>query len=118
MVGLGKDDEEEDDETGKFFCGVNIRRLGDFVFPVEVEFVFEDGEVRRDTWDGRELWKKFRFTSESKLVSARVDPDFKVPLDIDLTNNSKTVEPDGFPVRKQAVTWLYRFQFLLDFMGI
>ncbi len=94
--------------------GVNIRRLGDFKFPVEIEVIFENGETVRESWDGQELWKKLRYTKPTRLVSATVDPDGKIPLDVNLTNNSKTLEKQTLGVNKISSRTLFWLQFLLE----
>ena len=50
---------------------------------------------RRERWDGRDQWRPFRFTSASRAVSAVVDPDEVLRLDVDRTNNSRALEPRG-----------------------
>jgi len=66
---------------------VKIRRLGDFKFPVEIEFEFQNGEKFRERWDGQDYWKEYRYLKPAKLVRVAVDPDRKVPLDINYANN-------------------------------
>jgi hypothetical protein len=94
--------------------GVDVRRLGAFKFPVEVMAIFDNGEKVHETWDGQELWKKFRYIKPNKLVSATVDSDFKIPLDLNYTNNSKAVKGSSLGVNKLSVRWLFWMQFLLD----
>jgi hypothetical protein len=94
--------------------GVNVRRLGTFTFPVEVLVEFENGEKIRESWDGQDLWKKIRYTKPTKLVSATVDPDRKIPLDVNFTNNGKAVKASSLGVNKLAAQWLFWMQFLLD----
>ena len=107
-----KDEEKENQKM--YYSGVNIRRLGDFHFPVEVELAFDDGEKIRETWDGRELWKKFRYTKPAKLVSATVDPDHKIIIDINYTNNSRAVDAPSAGANKLATRMLFWLQFLMD----
>lgn len=97
-----------------YYSGVNIRRLGEFKFPVEVEIVFDDGDVIHERWDGQELWKKLRYTRPAKLVSATVDPDFKIPLHVNYTNNSKTVKKQNLGVNKLSARTMFWMQFLLE----
>jgi hypothetical protein len=94
--------------------GVHVRRLGTFKFPVEIVATFAGGEKVREKWDGQELWKKFRYTKPSKLISATVDPENKIPFDLNYTNNSKAVEGSSLGVNKLSVRWLFWMQFLLD----
>lgn len=107
-------DEESDDTTKDYLTDVFVRRLGTFTFPVEVEISFENGEKIREHWDGKELWKKYRYTKPAKLVYATVDPDNKIPLDVNLTNNSKTLEKQTVGLAKLSVRFLFWLQFLLE----
>ncbi|NOX36350.1 MAG: M1 family metallopeptidase [Calditrichaeota bacterium] len=93
---------------------VRVRRLGDFVFPVEVEMVFADGVRIREKWDGKELWKKYRYVRPARLLYATVDPDRKIPLDVNYTNNSRTVKPQYLGLIKVMVRYLFWMQFLLE----
>lgn len=105
---------DDDDTTALYISEIKVRRLGSFIFPVEVEMLFESGEKFIERWDGKEPWKKFRYQKTSKLVSARVDPGNKIPLDINLTNNGKTVETQSFALNKLSARLLFWAQFMLD----
>ena len=50
----------------------------------------KDGRQWSDAWAIKDRWKKFRFTAGSNLVTAEIDPERKVLLDANLTNNSKS----------------------------
>lgn len=93
---------------------VKIRRLGEFRFPVEIQSAFENGDTVRERWDGEELWKTFRYVRASRLVSSTVDPDHKVCLDIDYTNNSKTVEQHQTGIDKTVARFMFWIQSMLD----
>jgi hypothetical protein len=94
--------------------GVNIRRLGAFKFPVEVVATFANGEKVRETWDGQELWKKFHYIKPVKLVSAILDPENKIALDMNYTNNSKAIAGSSLGANKLSARLLFWMQFLLD----
>ncbi|MDZ7304708.1 MAG: M1 family metallopeptidase [candidate division KSB1 bacterium] len=94
--------------------GFYVRRLGMFKFPVEIVATFEGGEKVHEKWDGQELWKKFTYLKPNKLVSATVDPENKIPLDLNYTNNSKAVQASSLGVNKLSARWLFWMQFLLD----
>lgn len=102
------------DASQLYQSGVNIRRLGDFIFPVEVEVVFDNGEVLRETWDGKALWKKFQYIKPARIVSATVDPEHKVALDVNFTNNSKVLERRAIGANKLSLRWLFWTQFVMD----
>ena len=108
------DTAETKKEQKMYYSGVDVRRQGDFKFPVEIAITFENGEIIHEQWDGQGLWKKFRYTKPSKLVSATVDPDNKIPIDVNFTNNSRTVKSQSKGVNKLAVRFLFWMQFLLD----
>jgi len=93
---------------------VRLRRLGDFIFPVELSVKFDNGEELREQWDGRELWKKFRYERAAKLVSATIDPERKIWLDVNMMNNSKTLASSSLGADKLAGRWMFWMQFLLD----
>jgi len=101
-------------EKQLYESGVNVRRLGEFKFPVEIEVVFADGEVIRETWDGQGLWKKFRYTKPTRLVSATVDPELKITLDVNITNNGKTVKSQRLALNKLSARFMFWMQFLLE----
>src|SRR5262249_1592628 len=108
-------DDEEKDQNAAYENEVAVRRVGEAWFPVEMLFTLKDGarisakpvntrdgvieyqltdskDGRQwsDAWVIKDRWKKFRFTTGSKLVTAEIDPERKVLLDANLTNNSKT----------------------------
>ena len=107
-----KDDEEVSEEL--FDTEIIVKRLGGVKFPVEVRFAFEDGEVLTDTWDGNARWKVFRYRRPAKLMLAEVDPDRKIALDTNYTNNSKYVKRASTPALKWTARWFAWFQHLME----
>lgn len=93
---------------------VHVRRLGQFKFPVEMVATFENGEKVRETWDGQETWRKFKYLKPTKLASATIDPENKILLDLNFTNNSKRVESSALGVNKLSARFLFWMQFLLE----
>jgi hypothetical protein len=90
---------------------VVVHRKGDFVFPTTVEMRFADGEKVRERWDGADRWIRYTYTKKARLVSAEVDPDHRVALDVDLINNSRMVRPDNGAPRKIGNYWMMIVQF-------
>ncbi len=101
-------------EPDMYLSGVNIRRLGTFIFPVKLEVVFDNGDTLWEEWDGVDLWKKFRYTKPAKLISAAIDPDKKIPIDVNYTNNSRFIKTHNIGVNKLAIRFLFWIQFLMD----
>jgi hypothetical protein len=89
---------------------VLVHRKGDFLFPVETEIRFDNGEVIREKWDGHDRWTRYSYLKKAKIVSAEIDPDHKVPLDKDYFNNSQTAEPKTGATRKLQTYWLFLTQ--------
>ena len=79
-----------------------MQRLGEAVFPVEVLVRFSDGSTARERWDGRDRWKLFTYDRPAAAVSAEVDPNQVLVLDVNRTNNSRTLDAAG--LRKPAAS--------------
>ncbi len=102
----------------QFRSEVVVARLGEWVFPQEILVEFGDGHKVRETWDGRDRWKRFAYTGPAKVVRAEVDPDHKLVLDLNLTNNSMILEPKRGPVLKYALGFTAWFQGLLSLISL
>ena len=90
-----------------FHDTVLIHRKGDFLFPVETEVRFDDGEAIREKWDGRDRWTRYTYLKKAKIVSAEIDPDHKVLLDKDYFNNSQTAESNSGATHKLQTYLLF-----------
>ena len=77
---------------GTWRSEVVVQRLGEAVFPVEVLVRFADRSTARERWDGRDRWKLFTYDRPAAAVSAEVDPNHVLLLDVNRTNNSRAVE--------------------------
>ncbi len=80
---------------------VVVQRRGEAVFPVDVLVRFDDGSTAREKWDGTDRWKLFAFDRPSRALSAEVDPDHVLLLDVDRTNNSQHLEPQTAKAGRQ-----------------
>ncbi len=97
--------------TDQFVTTVVVRRYGEGIFPVDVVVTFENGEQVRQRWDGRDRWRAFVFERPARGVSAAVDPDRVLLLDVDYTNNSYTLQPKARQAaRKWSLQWLVWLQ--------
>jgi hypothetical protein len=97
---------------------VVVARLGEWAFPQEIKVTFADGKEVRETWDGRDRWKKFVYTLPVKLASAQVDPDNRYLLDVNFANNSRTLKPTPWAARKYALGFMGWIQHLLSFVSL
>lgn len=128
--------EDKDELTNKqpYETTVKVRRVGEAYFPVDLLFRFDggvritakatgirdgaiqyqfenskDGRQWTDAWPLNERWKQFKFTLPVKLISAEIDPEQKVLLDANMTNNARTQASGlGAAIRwsSDALFWL------------
>jgi hypothetical protein len=104
----------EHSDSIRYISEVDLRRLGTFIFPVDISILFDDGTLLREAWDGKDPWKKYTFTGTSRVVSAMVDPERRVPLDVNFINNSKTVGVQRTGVTRLSTRFLFWLQTLFD----
>jgi hypothetical protein len=93
-----------------FASTVIVRRIGGVSLPVTIALTFESGRVERVEWDGIERWKKLTRLTADRLVKAEVDPEHRLWLDVNWTNNSRRTVPD----RTAALTWSARVLFWMQ----
>jgi hypothetical protein len=134
--------EIKNDEEAPYESEVTVRRAGAAWFPVEMLFSLEngvrisakpvnirgdvidyrltnskDGSQWADSWAINDRWKRFKFTAGSRLISAEIDPERKVLLDANLTNNGKTASRGiGGAIRWSSAA-MYWTQALMSFLG-
>jgi len=88
-----------------------VRRLGDGILPVDVRVLFENNQDVRWRWDGRDRWKLFEVDRPVRAVSAQVDPERVLLLDVNYTNNSRSLAPKTkAAARKWSLIWLIWLQ--------
>jgi hypothetical protein len=91
-----------------------VRRYGEVIFPVNIVVNFADGDKALERWDGRDRWTKYTYERPVKAVSAQVDPDRALLLDINYTNNSWTLEPKtDAATNKWMLKWMVWLQDLM-----
>ena len=68
---------------------------------------FESGEPVIERWNGEDRWTLYTYERDSRARSAQVDPDRVLLLDVNYTNNSRTLEPKGSQAAtKWALKWM------------
>jgi hypothetical protein len=92
-------------EEAPWEAEVTVQRLGEARLPVEVLVQLEGGREVREAWDGRERWIRLRYPG--KVVRVALDPEGKLALDVDPSNNT-WVEERGV-ARRAAWKWSARF---------
>jgi hypothetical protein len=98
-------------EGGRFRTEVVVRRYGEAVFPIDVLVSFENGETITEHWNGSERWRLYLYDRASKARSAVADPGRVLLLDVNETNNSRTLQPKGpATATKWSLKWMVWLQ--------
>jgi len=92
-----------------------VYRHGALQLPVDIELGFEDGTKQIRHWDGSGFTFNVDNVGPSRLVSVNVDPELRILLDDDRTNNWLSIQGDSTPrLRERA---LYGAQLFLGALG-
>ncbi len=94
---------------------VVVYRHGTLELPVEIELVCEDGSRAWQHWDGHGFTHTVAHQGPSKVVAVRVDPEERVLLDDDLSNN--WLDTRGPSAPRTLERTLYFAQTLLGAVG-
>ena len=81
-------------EEPRYRSEVVVERRGEVRMPVDIVVTYDDGSQTRETWDGLDRWYRIDVTGPRQAAYAVVDPDDKLPLDVDRLNNSRMREPE------------------------
>jgi hypothetical protein len=97
---------------------VQLERLGEVMLPVEVAVHFDNGEKVLENWDGKERFRDFKYTGKRKVDWVKIDPEYKIKMDINYINNSLTNHPDRKPVRRYTNKLISFMQFFINFISL
>ena len=112
----GRKKPAEDSAQEIYESEVTVGRHGALSFRVDILVVFENGEKITKSWDGRYRWQRLSFKGNSRIVSAIVDPDFKLVLDVNRANNSRIISPHRLGPLKWTSRWLFWLQHALELL--
>jgi hypothetical protein len=97
--------------TDRYRTTVVVRRYGEATFPVDVVTTFENGERKKESWDGQDRRVIYTYERPSKAVSVQVDPERVLLLDVDYTNNSRALAPR---TRAASLKWALKWMTWLE----
>ena len=107
----GIQDLRSDREGDRYRSTVVVRRYGEATFPIDVRVTFENGEHITEHWDGTDRWRLFTYDRAAKARSAEADPGRVLLLDVNPTNNSRTLRPMGqAAATKWSLKWMVWLQ--------
>ncbi|MEM9544391.1 MAG: M1 family metallopeptidase [Bacteroidota bacterium] len=95
---------------------VEVRQNGGFVIPVEIEVEFENGQKEKVIWDGKGQQKILEFSPDLPIQSAHIDPQQKIYLDVNFTNNSFTKDLNTKPIIKYSAKTQNWMQTLIHYL--
>ncbi len=84
-----------------------ISRLGDAIMPTEIAVHFSDDSDTLITWDGKALNKNFNFKGKNKIEWVKLDPNNKNLMDINIINNSLSVNKQTTVINKYTAKFLF-----------
>jgi hypothetical protein len=96
---------------------VTVHRKGDFIFPVNVEIKFTDATTLVEHWDGHDRWVRYVYERPAQIVSAEIDPEHRVQLDLNLYNNSYRVMEDKRAIHKLTNIWTFACEWLAQLLA-
>jgi hypothetical protein len=106
--GLFDSEEELEYRVGSiseaYYSEVTVQREGEWYFPTEILIEFEDGSKIVENWDGGDIAHTFIYEGTSPVISAHIDPNYTLKVDLDFNNNSFTYNPT------KASLWKYSFK--------
>jgi hypothetical protein len=97
---------------------VILHRLGGIRMPVDVAIVFDDGRRIMEYWDGADRSKDFTYTGHARIMSAEIDPDRKICLDLNYINNSMSVKPQKTGLRYYTSRTLSHVQHFMETLSL
>ena len=99
----------------RYHTTVVVRRRGEALWPdlIPVVVKFRNGEeiIEVERWTDDERWKAHTYDRPAQAASAEVDPRRVVLLDVNYTNNSRTLAPQGSAAAtKWSLKWMVWLQ--------
>jgi hypothetical protein len=88
------------------------------MLPVDVLIHFNNGEEILESWDGKSRFKDFTYTGTRKIEWVKIDPEFKIRMDVNYINNSMTLTPDRIPLRRITNKLISFMQFFLSYISL
>jgi len=97
---------------------VELERVGEIMLPVQVLVHFKNGNEVLESWDGKSRYKDFVYTGTREIEWVKIDPEFKIRMDVNFVNNSMTMNPDNVPLRRLTNKLISFMQFFINFISL
>ncbi len=99
-----------------WFSVAELERIGEIMLPVDVLIHFTNGDEILEKWDGKERYKDFKYTGNREIEWVKIDPEFKISMDVNYNNNSMTISPQKAPLHRLVNKLIAFIQFYLSIM--
>lgn len=99
----------QSNEETQYEAKVILYRLGEFFVPQDVKITFDNGDTEMVYWDGKARSFDFTYKGNRKIISAHIDPMYKIPIDKNLINNSYTINQTSPGIMRyftSFMTWM------------
>lgn len=101
-------------KTDLHLNSVWVGRSGQANWPIEVELRFKNGSRRKEIFhfDSASQWKRLDYDGPSSLIAVVVDPDFKISMDRDRSNNFNSIsgyEGKAPIAQESSLAWFQYF---------
>jgi len=97
---------------------VELERVGEVMLPVDILVHFNDGNEVTESWDGKNRFKDFVYVGTRRIDWVKLDPEYKIRMDINYVNNSMTQNPDPIPLRRLTSKFISFMQFFISFISL
>lgn len=94
----------------------SLERIGEIMLPVDVLVRFDNGDEILEKWEGKARYIDFTYTGYRKIEWVKIDPEFRITMDVNYINNSMTVKPDHAPVKRLTGRFMAFIQFYLSYL--
>lgn len=104
---------KQSDKKDTFYSKVSVYRLGEIKMPVELKVEFDNGQDTVVYWNGNERTFDAKFYRTEKVISATIDPENKILIDVNMNNNSIVTKPETKVFKKYTTKFIFWVQNLL-----
>ena len=104
---------KQSDKKDTYYSKVSVYRLGEIKMPVELKVEFDNGQDTVVYWNGNERTFDAKFYRAEKVISATIDPENKILLDVNMNNNSIVTKPEALVFKKYTTKFIFWVQNLM-----
>ena len=70
------------------------------MLPVDVLIHFTNGDEILEKWDGKARYKDFKYTGYREIEWVKIDPEFKIRMDVNYHQQFHDEEPQRAPLHR------------------